>query len=100
MHGARRRRGRQVVHVTTIEGLASNGTLHPVQQGFWDCHGLQCGFCTPGMIMASVQLLQDHASPSREQIAHGLHGNLCRCTGYSHIFDAINQAAKAEVARG
>src|SRR5919205_1184661 len=61
--------------VTTIEGLAANGTLHPVQQGFWDCHGLQCGFCTPGMIMASVQLLQDLASPSREQIAHGLHGN-------------------------
>ena len=93
--------------VTTIEGLAANGTLHPVQQAFWDCHGLQCGFCTPGMILASVQLLQDHASPSREQIAHGLHGNLCRCTGYSHIIDAINQAAlqqaqgeRTEVARG
>jgi carbon-monoxide dehydrogenase small subunit len=67
--------------VTTIEGLASNGTLHPVQQGFWDCHGLQCGFCTPGMIMASVQLLADHPSPSRADIQHGLHGNLAhhRC---------------------
>ena len=86
--------------VTTIEGLATNGKLHPVQQGFWDCHGLQCGFCTPGMIMASVQLLQDHASPSRDEIAHGLHGNLCRCTGYSHIIDAVAQASKSEVARG
>jgi len=88
--------------VTTIEGIATNGTLHPVQQGFWDCHGLQCGFCTPGMIMASVQLLHDHPSPTREQIAHGLEGNLCRCTGYSHIFDAVTSAAKAgtEVTRG
>ena len=93
--------------VTTIEGMATNGQLHPVQQGFWDCHGLQCGFCTPGMIMAAVQLLQDHASPSREQIQHGLHGNLCRCTGYSHIIDAVSQAAlrqaqgePREVARG
>jgi len=94
-------------NVTTIEGLATNGSLHPVQQGFWDCHGLQCGFCTPGMIMASIQLLQDHASPSREEIAHGLHGNLCRCTGYSHIIDSVAQAATQqaqgtpkEVARG
>jgi carbon-monoxide dehydrogenase small subunit len=85
--------------VTTIEGLAANGNLHPVQQGFWDCHGLQCGFCTPGMIMAAVQLLADNGAPSRQQIAHGLHGNLCRCTGYSHIIDAIASAAK-EVARG
>jgi carbon-monoxide dehydrogenase small subunit len=79
--------------VTTIEGIATNGHLHPVQQGFWDCHGLQCGFCTPGMIMASVHLLAQNASPSREQIAEGLRGNLCRCTGYSHIIDAVNQAA-------
>jgi len=85
--------------VTTIEGLAANGNLHPVQQGFWDCHGLQCGFCTPGMIMAAVQLLADNGAPSRQQIAHGLHGNLCRCTGYSHIIDAIASAAK-EVAHG
>jgi carbon-monoxide dehydrogenase small subunit len=79
--------------VTTIEGLATNGHLHPVQQGFWDCHGLQCGFCTPGMIMASVHLLAQNASPSRGEIAEGLRGNLCRCTGYSHIIDAVNQAA-------
>ena len=79
--------------VTTIEGIATNGHLHPVQQGFWDCHGLQCGFCTPGMIMASVHLLAQNPSPSREQITHGLRGNLCRCTGYSHIIDAVNQAA-------
>ncbi|MBI3403553.1 MAG: (2Fe-2S)-binding protein [Acidobacteria bacterium] len=85
--------------VTTIEGLATNGQLHAVQQGFWECHGLQCGFCTPGMIMTSVALLARNAAPSREQIAEGLRGNLCRCTGYSHIIDAVNHAAKA-VARG
>src|SRR5439155_5063573 len=65
--------------ITTIEGLASDGTLHPVQQGFWECHGLQCGYCTPGMIMSGVQLLERHARPTREQICHGLEGNLCRC---------------------
>ena len=87
--------------VTTIEGIATNGRLHPVQQGFWDCHGLQCGFCTPGMIMASVHLLAENASPSRSQIADGLRGNLCRCTGYSHIIDAVAQAANStEVAHG
>jgi len=80
--------------VTTIEGLARNGELHPVQQGFWECHGLQCGYCTPGMIMAGVQLLQRNPNPTREEIAHGLEGNLCRCTGYSHIIDAIEYAAK------
>jgi len=80
--------------VTTIEGLARNGELHPVQQGFWECHGLQCGYCTPGMIMAGVQLLQRNPKPTREEIAHGLEGNLCRCTGYSHIVDAIEWAAK------
>ena len=80
--------------VTTIEGLARNGELHPVQQGFWECHGLQCGYCTPGMIMAGVQLLQRNPKPTREEIAHGLEGNLCRCTGYSHIIDAIEWAAK------
>jgi len=82
--------------VTTIEGLARNGQLHPVQQGFWECHGLQCGYCTPGMIMAGVQLLQRNPKPTREEIAHGLEGNLCRCTGYSHIVDAIEWAAKKQ----
>jgi aerobic carbon-monoxide dehydrogenase small subunit len=91
--------------VTTIEGLATNGHLHPVQQGFWDKHGLQCGFCTPGMIMASVHLLSQNESPTRGEIAEGLRGNLCRCTGYSHILDAVTQAAAAvretsEVVRG
>lgn len=80
--------------VTTIEGLARDGKLHPVQQGFWECHGLQCGYCTPGMILAGVQLLQRNPRPSREEIAHGLEGNLCRCTGYSHIIDAVEYAAK------
>jgi carbon-monoxide dehydrogenase small subunit len=82
--------------VTTIEGLARNGRLHPVQEGFWECHGLQCGYCTPGMIMAGVQLLQRNPKPTREEIAHGLEGNLCRCTGYSHIVDAIEWAAKKQ----
>jgi len=86
--------------VTTIEGIATNGQLHPVQQGFWDCHGLQCGFCTPGMILASVHLLAQNASPSRDEIAAGLRGNLCRCTGYSHIIDAVTQASKSPVASG
>jgi carbon-monoxide dehydrogenase small subunit len=80
--------------VTTIEGLARHGELHPVQQGFWECHALQCGYCTPGMIIAGVQLLQENAKPSREEIAHAIEGNLCRCTGYTHIIDAIEWAAK------
>ena len=79
--------------ITTIEGLATNGHLHPVQQGFWDSHGLQCGFCTPGMIMASVHLLTQNAAPTRREIAEGLRGNLCRCTGYSHIIDGVTQAS-------
>ena len=79
--------------ITTIEGLASNGHLHPVQEGFWERHGLQCGFCTPGMIMASVQLLKSNPSPSRADVADALAGNLCRCTGYSHIIDAVQYAA-------
>jgi aerobic carbon-monoxide dehydrogenase small subunit len=79
--------------IRTIEGLASNGHLHPVQQGFWECHGLQCGYCTPGMIMAAVGLLSTTARPTREQITDGLRGNLCRCTGYSHIIDAVHHAA-------
>jgi carbon-monoxide dehydrogenase small subunit len=80
--------------VTTIEGLATNGELHAVQQGFWECHGLQCGFCTPGMIMTSAQLIERNPSPSPEEIRHGLEGNLCRCTGYQHIVAAVQYAAK------
>jgi carbon-monoxide dehydrogenase small subunit len=80
--------------ITTIEGLARDGELHPVQEGFWERHGLQCGYCTPGMIMAGVELLQRNPNPTREEIAHALEGNLCRCTGYSHIIDAIEYAAK------
>jgi len=79
--------------ITTIEGLAANGVLHPVQQGFWECHGLQCGYCTPGMIMAAVHLLTEQKAPTRGQIASGLRGNLCRCTGYTHIIDAVTYAA-------
>ena len=79
--------------ITTIEGLAQNGQLHPVQQAFHDNHALQCGFCTPGMIMASVDLLNDNPSPSDEEIRHGLEGNLCRCTGYQNIVRAVRQAA-------
>jgi carbon-monoxide dehydrogenase small subunit len=80
--------------VTTIEGLSSDGELHPMQQGFWECHGLQCGYCTPGMIMAAAQLLERNPSPTREEIRHGLDGNLCRCTGYQHIVEAVEYAAK------
>ena len=80
--------------ITTIEGLAQNGQLHPVQQAFHDNHALQCGFCTPGMIMASVDLLKHNPSPSDEEIRHGLEGNLCRCTGYQNIVRAVRQAAE------
>ncbi len=80
--------------VTTIEGLAEDGQLHPVQEGFWECHGLQCGFCTPGMIIASQQLLERNPNPTEEEIRHGIEGNLCRCTGYQHIVDAVNFAAE------
>jgi carbon-monoxide dehydrogenase small subunit len=79
--------------LTTIEGLATNGRLHPVQEAFWDEHGLQCGFCTPGMILASKQLLDRNPRPSEEEIRHGLEGNLCRCTGYQHIVNAVKTAA-------
>lgn len=81
-------------NVTTIEGLAKNGELHRVQEGFWERHGLQCGFCTPGMIMTGAQLLERNSAPSREEIRHGLEGNLCRCTGYQHIVEAMEYAAK------
>jgi len=80
--------------LTTIEGLASNGNLHPVQEGFWEHHGLQCGYCTPGMIIAAAQLLDRNAQPSQQEIRHGLEGNLCRCTGYQHIVEAVEYAAK------
>jgi aerobic carbon-monoxide dehydrogenase small subunit len=79
--------------VTTIEGLASNGTLHPLQDAFWEEHGLQCGYCTPGMIMAAVGLLKDNPSPSEREIREGLSGNFCRCTGYQHIVNAVQHAA-------
>jgi carbon-monoxide dehydrogenase small subunit len=79
--------------VTTVEGLAQNGTLHPVQNGFWEKHGLQCGFCTPGMIITGVGLLQNNPHPTDEEIRHALEGNLCRCTGYQNIVAAIKEAA-------
>ena len=86
--------------LTTIEGLAaSDGRLHAVQQGFWDEHGLQCGYCTPGMIVAAAQLLADNPHPSEDEIRHGIEGNLCRCTGYQHIVNAIQNAAEAGVAQ-
>src|SRR4030095_772166 len=86
--------GREVL---TIEGLAANGNLHAVQEAFWNEHGLQCGFCTPGMIMASKQLLERNPSPSDAEIRHGIDGNLCRCTGYQHIVNAVRTAAQAGV---
>ena len=80
--------------ITTIEGLAGkDGTLHPLQEGFWAEHGLQCGYCTPGMIMSAANLLSDNPSPTEQQIREGISGNLCRCTGYQHIVNAIQHAA-------
>lgn len=79
--------------VTTIEGLAQNGDLHPMQQAFWDNHGLQCGFCTPGMVMAAVKLVEQKADISEQEIRDGLEGNICRCTGYQNIVAAIQSAA-------
>ena len=81
--------------VTTIEGLAKDGELHPVQEAFRECHALQCGFCTPGMIMQSIDVLNDNANPSEEEIRVGLEGNLCRCTGYHNIVRAVQTAAGA-----
>ena len=80
--------------VTTVEGLAQNGELHPVQEGFWEEHGLQCGFCTPGMIMMSYDLLAKNPNPSEAEIREGLAGNLCRCTGYHNIVNAVQYAAE------
>jgi carbon-monoxide dehydrogenase small subunit len=86
--------------IVTIEGLAADGALHPVQQGFWEEHGLQCGFCTPGMIVASHQLLRDNPNPSDAEIRRGLEGNLCRCTGYQHIVNAVKHASRAMQGQG
>ncbi len=79
--------------IVTVEGLATDGKLHPMQEAFWNEHGLQCGFCTPGMIMASKQILDRNAKPTEEEIRHGLEGNVCRCTGYQHIVNAVKAAA-------
>ena len=81
------------MELTTIEGLADNGTLHPVQQAFHEQHGLQCGYCTPGMVLATVSLLAENPDPSEDEIRHGLEGNLCRCTGYQNIVKAVRAAA-------
>ena len=80
--------------LTTIEGLAQDGQLHPLQEGFWNKHGLQCGFCTPGMIIAAYELLQNNPNPSPQEIRHGLEGNFCRCTGYQNIVRAVQEAAE------
>ncbi len=80
--------------VTTIEGIANGDILHPIQEGFWEKHGLQCGYCTPGMIMASYQLLKNNPNPSEEEIRKGLEGNICRCTGYQNIVRAVQSAAE------
>jgi len=81
--------------VTTIEGLAREGELHPVQRAFQEQHALQCGYCTPGFVLAAVSLLDEHPNPSEEEIRHGLEGNLCRCTGYHNIVRAVQAAARA-----
>jgi carbon-monoxide dehydrogenase small subunit len=80
--------------VKTIEGLAPDGGLHAVQEGFWERHGLQCGYCTPGMILAAAQLIERNPMPTQAEIRHGLEGNLCRCTGYQNIVEAVEYAAK------
>lgn len=85
----------QDAHVTTIEALAQEGDFHPMQEAFWAEHGLQCGFCTPGMIMSSIDLLDQNPNPTDEEIRHGLEGNFCRCTGYQNIVNAVRHAAQA-----
>ncbi|MCM8746254.1 (2Fe-2S)-binding protein [Thermomicrobium sp. CFH 73360] len=82
--------------ITTIEGLATDGTLHPVQEAFWEAHALQCGFCTPGMVLTAVALLAENPNPSEEEIREALSGNLCRCTGYQNIVRAVQLAARHE----
>jgi carbon-monoxide dehydrogenase small subunit len=86
--------------VLTIEGLAQGEKLHPIQEAFWECHGLQCGFCTPGMILTAHQLLMRNPQPTEDEIRHAIDGNLCRCTGYQHIVDAVQYAAKAMRRKG
>ena len=80
--------------VTTVEGLGQADNLHPVQEGFWEEHGLQCGFCTPGMLMCSHDLLANNASPTEEEIREGINGNICRCTGYQNIVNAVKSASR------
>ncbi len=80
-------------NVTTVEGMATDGKLHPLQESFWEHHGLQCGFCTPGMLMTATDLIRHEPDPTEEQIRHGIEGNLCRCTGYQNIVRAIESAA-------
>ena len=89
----------QGAQVKTIEGMATDGKLHPIQEGFWEKHGLQCGFCTPGMIMSAAQLLERNPRPSEHDIRHWLEGNLCRCTGYHNIVKAIEWAAEKMAAK-
>ena len=86
--------------VTTIEGLAHGDQLHPVQEAFRECHGLQCGFCTPGMIMQSIDLLNENPNPTEEEVRHGLEGNLCRCTGYHNIVKSVLYAAQGSTTGG
>ena len=89
--------------ITTIEGLAATAPqegLHPLQEGFWEEHGLQCGFCTPGMIISAYEILQRHSDPSEEEIREGLEGNLCRCTGYHNIVKAVQHAARQSQSAG
>ncbi|MBZ0299320.1 MAG: (2Fe-2S)-binding protein [Anaerolineae bacterium] len=81
--------------ITTIEGMAQNGDLHPMQESFWENHGLQCGYCTPGMIMTTTAFLKDHPNPTEAEIRHSLEGNMCRCTGYHNIVKAVKAVAAA-----
>jgi carbon-monoxide dehydrogenase small subunit len=85
--------------ILTIEGLAQGEQLHPLQEAFWECHGLQCGYCTPGMILSAYQLLLRSQEPTEEEIRHAIEGNLCRCTGYQHIVDSVQHAARQMRAR-
>jgi carbon-monoxide dehydrogenase small subunit len=87
----------QGAEITTIEGLSHDGELHPMQAAFRECHGLQCGFCTPGMVMSAVQLLQDHPNASEQEIREGLEGNICRCTGYHNIVKSIQRCQAGQV---
>jgi len=88
----------QGASITTIEGISSGDELHPMQQAFRDCHGLQCGYCTPGMVMSAIQILKHHPKPTEQQIRDGLDGNICRCTGYENIVRSIQQAADSSPA--